>query len=110
VCISLPIISSSIGYYVDGLLLYGYFGWKNKLLSLGTWTKGVSEVRCLPHVYPLLHIVFMVWSLCSTFVFFVSMIIVLNICFLCFNDHCAQHLFSLFQCIVTILAVLCEWH
>jgi hypothetical protein len=74
VCISLPIVSSSIGYYDDGLLLYGYFGWKNELLSLGTlnkrckWSKVSSTC-----VYPLLHMVFVVWSSCSTFFFFFSM-------------------------------------
>ncbi len=100
VCISLPIVSSSIGYYDDGLLLYGYFGWKNKLLSLGTlnkrckWSK-VSSTCVPPPSY----------SVCG-------LIIVLNICFLCFNAllqslQCCVNGTSFFQ--VTFWGIGTSW-
>jgi hypothetical protein len=39
VCISLPIVSSSIGYYDDGLLLYGYYD--DRLLLYGYYDDGL---------------------------------------------------------------------
>lgn len=100
VCISLPIVSSSIGYYDDGLLLYGYFGWKNELLSLETLNKrckwsNVSSTCVPPPTYSVR-----------------GLIIVLNICFLCINAllqslQCCVNGTSFFQ--VTFWGIGTSW-